>query len=689
MQEKIAEILEGLKDEAHIQPIIYALFEKSDPEEVKKTIDDLQRSLSSKSEEVKKNLSANHEHLFSCTDMVEQLRAFSAVSSAHVSKISGLSQKLLSEFSQDERQQQTGKVQSSALVYQVTPSLYINTILSWIGNTVTYNSELATKCFLLAMEHPIAQGFGGALKSTWVSLVSGLFKQVKVSLEGKGGLHTNIASTLFNVLLPSFQGGGCEWVSLPRSQVVLICSRVFGAQTVDANMMKLTNPAEFLYQLFSRVGESVQITPKSVDPLEFINLLSLLEKTQLYSINPLVQQEFETSQKLLKRVCDDMFNHGIELETDKEKLNQRVNSCFDHQDPDNPQTQSYLSIYSRYVSSMVDSLQLVTDSQFDFTFVRRFYEQRQHIERVEQQHGVPIESRISSVIKSRWADYCSHIVSSLESRVDFLAICESMPDEFRSKDSLRVGVKDNRGSKPHTERVNPSQLTSLEFLESIQQELDDCLKTLCKLANVTEANESSEIEGIQFEKEAKQKFADLIKEKTEELVGCIEDLRGNQELTQVLKYLIVAHVVLSSKGVIETLAPVDSHHLLSIWSAQAQEIVNSTSLEDLTTELEQLFERMKLSWADPIANSFLQRYSPAITTTYKDHDCVAIFSTSPWSWTPRTTSQSDLPLRLPSLVRLHLPATADLPPSLPRLPQPTNTSFDGFTHAELLAQLQP
>lgn len=689
MQEKIAEILESLKDEAHIQPIIYALFEKSDPEEVKKTIDDLQRSLSSKSEEVKKNLSANHEHLFSCTDMVEQLRAFASVSSAHVSKISGLSQKLLSEFSQDDQYQQMSKVQNSALVYQMTPSLYINTILSWIGNTAAQNPELAAKCFLLVMKNPTSQGFGGALKSTWVSLVSGLFKQIKLSLEGKSSLHPNIASTLFNLLLPTFQTTGYEWICLPRSQVVLICSRVFGPQAVDANMCKLTNLAEFLYQLLSKVGESVKITPKSVDPLEFINLLSLLEKTQLFSMSPLTQQDLGSSEKLLKRVCDDMFNCSINLEKSQEKLTQRVNYCFDHQVAENPRVQSYLSIYSRYVSSMVDSLQLVSDSQFDFAFVRRFYERRQHIERVEQQHGVPVENRISSVIKSRWADYCSHIVGSLESRVDFLTICESMPDEFRSKDSLRVGVKDNRGNKPQSERVNPSQLTSLEFLESIQQELDDCLKTLCKLANVTEANESSEIEGIQFESEAKQKFVDLIKDKTEELISSIEELRGSQGLSQIFKCLLVAHVVLSSKEVIETLSSEDSQQLQSTWSAQAQEIVNSTSLEDLTTELEVFFQRIKLSWADPIANSFLQRLSPSITTTHRDHDSLAIFSSSPWSSSSATSLRSHQPLRLPSLVRLSLPATPDFPSLLSRLPPPTSTSFDGFTHTELLAQLQP
>lgn len=75
--ENIESILDNLKDEMSIEPMVHKMFEFKEPQEVKELIEKLKGSLAKKNNELKKLLSNNHQHLFSCTDLIDQLKKFS------------------------------------------------------------------------------------------------------------------------------------------------------------------------------------------------------------------------------------------------------------------------------------------------------------------------------------------------------------------------------------------------------------------------------------------------------------------------------------------------------------------------------------------------------------------------------------------------------------------------------------
>jgi len=84
------QILERLTDSYAVEPLVHQLFEWNEPEVVKAIIDQLNSMVSRKNEEMKKMLSQNHHHLFSCTDLIEQLKAFSSKAKSNQEKIDRL-----------------------------------------------------------------------------------------------------------------------------------------------------------------------------------------------------------------------------------------------------------------------------------------------------------------------------------------------------------------------------------------------------------------------------------------------------------------------------------------------------------------------------------------------------------------------------------------------------------------------
>lgn len=77
----VEEILGNLIEEVNIQPTIHNLFQTMQPEEISLLIEKLKHRLAQKNDNLRKLLSNNHQHLFACTDLVDQLKEFSK--SAH------------------------------------------------------------------------------------------------------------------------------------------------------------------------------------------------------------------------------------------------------------------------------------------------------------------------------------------------------------------------------------------------------------------------------------------------------------------------------------------------------------------------------------------------------------------------------------------------------------------------------
>jgi hypothetical protein len=687
MQGRITGILENLKDEAHIQPIIYGLFEKADPEEVKKTIEDLQRSLDSKNEEVKKNLSANHEHLFSCTDMVERLRGFAGVSASYVSKIHELSQKLLHDFNPSI--QTTSKPLS--LVYQVTPSIFLNTCLHKVADLVVSSPALATKLYLLIAQTPVSSEHSILFKNTWVSMLTALIKQLRTRLQGSTRVEMKLVTAIYNMLQFAFGKRITDWLSLPKTQVFLIFRRNFSNFSIDSSVLKSDDIDTVLEGILGSLASNKQTTAWRLDPIEFMSLLCYLEQAQTYEIKAEIIED-AGYQCMLKRICDDLFNHGIKLEEDLQKLERRVSLCLQSENM-SKRGQAYLQIYSKYVNSITKTQELVRSNhsesaEFDFEFVRRFYEQRAQIEEVEVEHEIAEENRLSSLIKQQWGEYCEKIVASLESKLDFVEMLKGMPDEFRSKDALKVGVKENRNTRIDAPKLNPQQMTAVEFLTILQNSLDECLITLTKLANLPESVQDIKVELDFFGAEAQRKFSLLISGKMEHLLKFIEVQQGSTDVKRLLKHLLFVHTIMDSHSVMNSLEKLSQTQLESTWSAKLLHAIKSTDLAGFLEELESLFQGLKVTWVDQVVKSFLARISKLLSEVHqkepKDSENSSVSSNHFSNFPEVLASRISYPSLIPfSISHLDTVSRAKI------VPQAISTTYDGFTHSELLAQLQP
>src|SRR3990167_2808478 len=389
---------------------------------------------------------------------------------------------------------------------------------------------------------------------------------------------------------------------------------------------------------------------------------------------------------------DDLFNFGIRLEKDLTKLETKVSEQVTVCETAHSQ-KSFLSIYTEFVGKILSGLQLVITkphepAQFDFEFVRKFYQTKDRILAVEETHGIPCDNRLSTVIKSRWGEYCASVISSLESKVDFVSIFTNMPDKFRTKESLRVGSKDPRQGNAPNAKVNSQLVTALQFLQGVQNDLDTCYQSLSKLRFKTEEKEQVQTDGEYFQEEATRRFSDLVEQKIGLLISKLDNLDGNSNRKNTFKALLLIHTILTSDTVNKTLKAERQQDLKCAWNLQAEKLITNLETEDLYSELESLFSDLKVCWVDQTPCSFLTAVSSVVLKHHPEDAVGLVLSTL----TPEGASNHTLASQVASLYPSIVPFTvapSDNRPLLQRMGQPLVTTFDGFTHEELLSQLLP
>lgn len=74
----VEDILGNLVEESDIGPTIQDLFQSLQPDEIHSVIEKLKHKISLKNQSLRLLLSNNHQHLFACTDLVDQLNTFSS-----------------------------------------------------------------------------------------------------------------------------------------------------------------------------------------------------------------------------------------------------------------------------------------------------------------------------------------------------------------------------------------------------------------------------------------------------------------------------------------------------------------------------------------------------------------------------------------------------------------------------------
>lgn len=142
------QILEKLTDPLSIEPLVYSLFESHDPEEVKKLTEQLYGLVSKKNEGIKKMLSQNHEHLFSCSDLIDQLKEFSQLARINQQKLTDL--ETITSQTNPISNQGNQVLTTQDMLFETPKSLFYQEVVVGVMNSgLLFQNLVVLKCLLV------------------------------------------------------------------------------------------------------------------------------------------------------------------------------------------------------------------------------------------------------------------------------------------------------------------------------------------------------------------------------------------------------------------------------------------------------------------------------------------------------------------------------------------------------------
>ena len=426
---RIEDILESLGDDTKVQPMVYNLFEKVDPEEVKKTIESLRRTLEFKSEEVKKHLSLNHDHLFSCTDLVDQLRDFVDLSKANVQKMKRMNEKVMESLQKSEPD-----TSSTPESKPSTHGIDINQ-LSLVHEVVSFTEELARDQPLKAVESFLCLTirFGASaeklpiLKALWISMITEFCQNLKRSLYfGKQLLHDSVDS-LFALVGLAYSGiGSLKEGVFSRIQAISSICKELGIKP-DTSFLRLTNLEEVFLQIFSKLLEE----QKSLDIIETLNFTQFMDS----------RRTIKVKEECIDATISDLYCERIKLKqpTQDNKTSHELHSLeLVAIDPStHNRGQTFVQVYQSKIDAMVANADLLnlkgggrhesgklisSNVKFRFDFARRYFQNESRIKSWEEKVGIPHDCRLGTVLSKHWDKYCAQVVEALQRKVDFVAM---------------------------------------------------------------------------------------------------------------------------------------------------------------------------------------------------------------------------------------------------------------------------
>jgi len=666
MKSRIEDILDKLNDEMNIQPVVYNLFERSDPQEVKKTIESLQRALEVKNEEVKKSLSANHEHLFSCTDLVEQLRQFSKVSSANIAKI-----KQLNATVEGHNKSSTPSVtEAEAMVedlatYDVSEYVYYEEIMNRLYEILDKEPVRSLNGFIELLRTPnVRSDYSKELKAFWIKLLTKACKLLKASLLHGKPITRNF-SMVFEVLfvLPEKEKAIVgSVVGLSKLQPPFIFMKSFGL----SNLPQKEKGSPFtLADLF----ESLMKSSSSIDPIETIKLFSYLDSVSILSV-------IDTSQINVPQLFNEAMRHkSMLVDSTNEVPSTDVELTI-------PATMNgtYLPVYLKNLKSLVGGVNLVDThghahkqheekdgprAKFRFDFVKRYHETQKAIDWWEESSQIPTDLRLGNVIQNNWKNYCIYVLQSLQDHLDFLKITLDFPDQFRS-------------TQESTAALN-------KIGEDIKGSLDRVKDLLDPKASLH--GDATKIDV--FLRNALENFNEAVNNSLVQLFDYIEKKIETKDLRRRLKCLFLASSILNCSEIQGRL----NSNTESLFQSALQNTLqgNKNSFDLALSTLETLFEDLKQDYREKNISYFTKSVLTAMNqtkaNTFDDIITTLEGPTSVATLKPAGTYTS-FQIEYPSLCPFVLSAqTVPSPTSNPI--SVTAFDYDGFIHEEVIAESLP
>lgn len=666
MKERINEIMDNLTDEMNVQPIVYNLFEKANPEEVKKTIESLQRALEIKNDEVKKSLSANHEHLFSCTDMVEQLKDYSKLSEKHINLLRNVDHTDV-EVSLPARRESDG--------YEV--------------NEFVYYRELSQKLSSLASRHWMESFVGllnfkelaiskrqhvRELQCCWIGQIDKLVHLFKSSITHGRELTQEFIDVFYSIMLLAFEPNS---VFSPMQAIHALCKRLglskFEFDPTDKLPFDavLSSILECFYEFISNSNEKI-------DLIEIIKLHIFLDSRRVIRLS-----EAGKSSQGYKFICDMLFNDSLysyERSDDHQQMNQKLQAALKklaqaEEIQSRDSKGKFIDIYQRNISKLLSHFTLLAGSEvFRYDTVKRFFQEKRKIEQWEEYCKLNEDSRIMKAINSSWSSYCKQVVEKLNKNLDFLRISQNAPSSFKGSEGE-------------------------DYLSKLEKDVQEALSSVMNLKR-SSMLELTDVSMDSFHSNAEERLRELLMNKIEEMLRFVSSHPNDALLMQ---HLFILTLVLHDHNIISSISSSEAHRDTITTYRQQLDAALKLSIEQndinkLFSIINHLFKRFNIS-ASPSSHAlhfmlvllhllsvahpdssdlFLQLKNLLQHPASKDHSAVATNPTY-------ATFRINYPLLFPFLLAPPSRRDAQAPPQQDQIVL-TQYEFEGFTHEELLSQ---
>lgn len=315
MKTRINQILDGLTDELNVQPIVYELFESCDPEDVKKTIESLQRALEYKNEEVKKHLSMNHGHLFSCTDLIEQLRQFVKMSKTNVENIKRINLMVGKDDPEDDTLATDSTEKNTYDVHWFT---FLQEVSFGVQQIMERRPIIAVEGFLAIIDQFKENKESiQNIKVLWLNLLTQSAQSLKASLQFGKEISQDLVSAFCCLLSLPFKPESEEIpFTFSKLQAISQVSKQLEIKS-PVSLLKVTDADSLLYTLMESYLESHE----SLDIIEVLKLTQFIDNRSTINFiaghsqaHSILSEIYNRRSQLLKSASYMHCGKGVELQ---------------------------------------------------------------------------------------------------------------------------------------------------------------------------------------------------------------------------------------------------------------------------------------------------------------------------------------------------------------------------------------
>ena len=576
IKDKIENILDGLIDENNIQLIVYNLFEKVKPEEVKKIVEGLKRTLEYKTEEVKKGLSLNHEHLFSCTDLIDKLKEYTIISVESINKI-----KKLDSMRKEIRSRIDDKINPENKpdsYLKVSSSLYYNDVLDEVKRLFDINPASCIALYTYCQNDTRIPH--NILMSCCLSLLNKSSMLLRSCLKSKSNISQSYIQSIYQIFsigwnLSSINSSA--YIDM-KIQSMWAFYKVWDSSISIDSFKNISKSSDAFRIIIVDILDKVKTTGEDIDIIELLKILVLLDKRKMVRITK--------DNEDISDIMDHCYNYKLDNISYDEYMNELdvIDSIYTLDD-DKDSSFKYVDIYKDTLPSLISNIGLIDDSniRYRFDIVNRYCKDRNEIDEWERMCGIEKQYTLKEVIHMNWISYCEIIISSLDKKLNIVDISNNIPSSSHKDMNI--------------------------YTRYMKTTLDNILQSIQTIDQIVGIQDVQHIDTIDFRHIANSKISTLLSSSYDTLLSNIQQ---SNDILYILKMTIFAWNIVSHDSIRSIL----SDHIGTLYNILSNMIHENTHDYILSSLQYILSSSMYIDYSHPILSTYIDHILLAMDTRY-------------------------------------------------------------------------